>query len=77
MCGTATDDGSVILAGAAGAVLHSGDDGESFSVVPTEGGTVYSGVTTTAGGRLLLVGFGGVSALDSIVNTMAQGDRDE
>ena len=46
-----------------GAVLHSSDNGASFSVVPTEGNRVYSDVLLTPDDRLLLVGFGGFSVL--------------
>jgi photosystem II stability/assembly factor-like uncharacterized protein len=52
-----------VLAGAAGSVLYSNDNGASFNVVPTEGNRVYSDVLVTADGHLLLVGFGGVSIL--------------
>ncbi len=69
MCGGNGGRNSIILAGAAGAVLRSNDGGASFAIVPTEGNTVYSGVTTTPEGRVLLVGFGGIY--------MAQGMNDE
>jgi hypothetical protein len=44
-------------------VLESSDAGASFRVVPTEGNKVYSGVSLADDGRVLLVGFGGVSAV--------------
>jgi len=42
-------------------VLRSHDGGATFSVIPTEGNKVYSGVTVAPDGRVLLVGFGGIS----------------
>ena len=63
MCGWAGDDGTVVLAGSAGAVLYSRDHGQTFRALPTEGNRVYSDVTATVDGRILLVGFGGVSFL--------------
>lgn len=77
MCGVASDNGTVVLAGSAGAVLYSADGGASFSVVPTEGSRVYSGLTTAPDDGLLLVGFGGISAIDSIKDAMSQENRDE
>ena len=46
-----------------GALLHSNDNGASFSAVPTEGNRVYSGVLPMPDGRIPLVGFGGISTL--------------
>jgi photosystem II stability/assembly factor-like uncharacterized protein len=57
-------DGTIILVGSAGAVLLSDDNGSNFRIIPTTGNRVYSGVAATADGRLLLVGFGGVSSID-------------
>jgi photosystem II stability/assembly factor-like uncharacterized protein len=58
------DDGAIVLVGSAGAVLTSNDHGATFAKVSTSGNSVYSGVTETNDGKLLLVGFGGVSIID-------------
>jgi len=50
--------------GSAGAVLTSSDHGATFKKVSTSGNSVYSGVTEANDGKLLLVGFGGVSIID-------------
>ena len=63
MGATANDEGTVVLAGAAGAVLLSRDSGESFRIVPTQGNRVYSDALLLDDGRILLVGFGGISVL--------------
>ena len=52
-----------MLAGAAGSVLLSSDNGASFRTLPTESNSVYSDVLVTPDNRLLLVGFGGISIL--------------
>ena len=77
MCGTASDNGSVILAGSAGVILHSDDNGASFRPVPTEGGRVYSGVSAASGGTLMLVGFGGISVIEPGASSMATGNDDD
>ena len=59
-------DGDIVLVGSAGAVLVSNDHGESFESVPTSGNRVYSGVTETTDGQIMLVGFGGVSIADEM-----------
>ena len=62
--GMTGDDGAIALVGSAGAVLTSSDHGATFEKVSTSGNSVYSGVTKTTDGKLLLVGFGGVSIID-------------
>jgi photosystem II stability/assembly factor-like uncharacterized protein len=76
MTGTATD-GIVTLAGAAGAILQSNDGGVSFQIVPTVGNRVYSGVTHAADGNIMLVGFGGLSFVDSMAYAMAKESGNE
>ena len=74
MSGMATDDGAISLAGAAGAVLISDDDGQTFRSIPTEGGLVYSDVSMRSDGSLLLAGFGGLSVIDPMAgNTDTEG----
>ena len=63
MGGAAREDGTVVLTGAAGAVLESKDSGATFEVVPTNSSIVNSGVVFDAAGEVLLVGFGGASRL--------------
>ncbi len=76
MTGT-TSNGLVTLAGAAGVVLQSNDGGANFSSVPTVGNRVYSGVAHTTDGDVLLVGFGGISLLESVADAMAKESGDE
>jgi len=64
LAGMSREDGAVILVGSAGAVLISHDHGATFEKISTSGNSVYSGVTATNDGKLLLVGFGGVSIVD-------------
>ena len=58
-------DGRIILVGSAGVVLSSDNNGNSFSTIPTTGNRVYSTVTVTGDGKLMLAGFGGLSIIDS------------
>jgi photosystem II stability/assembly factor-like uncharacterized protein len=59
-------DGTIVLVGSAGALLASNDDGASFQTLPTSGNRVYSGVTETPDGQIMLVGFGGVSIVGGV-----------
>ena len=67
-------DDTIVLVGSAGAVLSSDNHGTSFKAIPTTGNRVYSSVTETADGKLLLVGFGGLSLID---NSAVPGNRHE
>ena len=60
--GTLEPDGTLVLVGHGGSILSSVDDGRSFSVFNRPDRQSLSAVAYDAGGRLVLVGQGGIQA---------------
>lgn len=61
--GTLLADGSLVLVGHGGSILHSEDEGRSFTVFNRPDRLSLSAVADDGAGRLVLVGQGGIHAL--------------